>query len=314
MEDVTSATSAPLTSASDATLVFDCCETAGTPGATGSISELRGTLQSICWQTSTLGGLAPSPTVTQQLPYLHVGLDDIGCQGDGRGSGEFLLVRRNRSQRLATFRPIPVLGHTQRSYHPWQMTYAYLTSAFDWDDLQTAYGGTEVLRFLGDRTQQLNRLLAETVKAPWSSSCSYLCDAVAAAIGICRQQATYRGQGGLELRRLLTPKALRSARSSPYSLKIRLLYQQEQPLPYLEPRPMWERLLEDVQEGEPPTAIAGRFYLGLIQGISDMVHLLSEAHQISHVSLSGRLLQNPLLAYQLKQSLAKMTPQLKQVA
>lgn len=77
---------------------------------------------------------------------------------------------------------------------------------------------------------------------------------------------------------------------------------------------MWERLLEDVQEGEPPAAIAGRFYLGLIQGISDMVHLLSEAHQISHVSLSGRLLQNPLLAYQLKQSLAKMTPQLKQVA
>ncbi|MGF1515226.1 MAG: hypothetical protein ACFB5Z_16220 [Elainellaceae cyanobacterium] len=276
----------------------------------GSTLGRRGPLRSLRWPTPNLSSLVPSPSPA--LPYLHIGLDNISGEGSGIGPGEFLLVTRHQVQRLATFRPIPILSQGKRSYHPWQITYAYLTSTFDWDDLQTAYGSTDLLQFLGSRTQQMNRLLTETVKAPWSSSCSYLCDAVAAAIGLYRQQAAYSGQGGLALRKLLTAKAISSA--EPYPLKIRLLYQKEQPIPYLEPRPMWEQLLEDLQADLPAAAIAGRFYLGLIEGISEMVRLLAETHPISHVALSGRLLQHPMLTYRLKRSLAEMTPQFTRVA
>ncbi|MGF1538784.1 MAG: hypothetical protein ACFB4J_20170 [Elainellaceae cyanobacterium] len=321
MERVDSTIFAQPSRASGATLVFNCS------GAAVSSPTLwqRGALRSLYWQGAP-GGLASSPRPI--LSHLHIALDNIGAVGgeahqdqigeanqDSRtGQGEFLLVKRNQIQRLATFRPIPILGHAQQSYHPWQVTYTYLTSAFDWDDLQRAYGGIDLLQFLGDRAQQMNHLLAETARAPWSSSCSYLCDAVAAAIGFRRRQADYRGQGGLELLNLLTPKIVSSASTNPYPLKIRLLHQQGQPIPYLEPRPMWEQLLEDLQEGEAASSIAGRFYLGLVRGIADMVQMIGETHCINRVSLSGRLLQHPILADRLGESLAEVGPQLTQVA
>ncbi|MGB3612870.1 MAG: hypothetical protein WBA10_03685, partial [Elainellaceae cyanobacterium] len=241
----------------------------------------------------SLSEATPLPRGATPHPYLHVGLDDTGSS-HGVGRGEFTWIGPTQAQRLATFMPIPLLGYGQREYQPWQVTYAYLASMFDWDDLLTAYGKTDLLQFLSSRPQPLSQLHTEAVKAPRSSSCIYLCDAVAAAIGLCRHRA-FRGQGERQLRSLLTPQALRNASDSRYSFNIRLLYHQEQPLPYLDPRSLWQQLLEDLQQGEAPSSIAGRFYLGLIQGIADMIGFLGETHAARSISVSGQLLQHDML-------------------
>lgn len=287
---------APFNPALGATLIFDATTLTAT---SGGVRRLEST------QPSSQSAIAA-------YPYLHVGLGNTGHLLE-EGGGEFHLVDPARRQRLATLMPIPVLGHAMPIYRPWQITYAYLASMFDWDDLMTAYGGTDLLQFLNVQGQA-SKLHTETVTAPRSSACGYLCDAVAAAIGLSHQRPIARGQGDWHLRSTLTPQALRSAETAPYEFRIRLLHHRNQPLPYLDPRSMWQQLLEDLQEQEPATTMAGRFYLGLIRGIASMLSLLAQTHAVKSIALSGHMLQHPMLSQAVARSLRAALAENTQVA
>lgn len=71
-------------------------------------------------------------------------------------------------------------------------------------------------------------------------------------------------------------------------------------LPYVEPRTMWRRLLDDVQRGTPVSLMSARFHLGLSRTIAAMVSLQQERERqrgepFQEVALTGGCFQNALL-------------------
>jgi hydrogenase maturation protein HypF len=136
------------------------------------------------------------------------------------------------------------------------------------------------------------------LNAPLASSCGRLFDAVAAAVGLAREQALYEGQGAVELEAATDRDCLANEEQAldyPFSIP-RLT----DGLPYIEPLAMWEALLGDLILQTPVGIIAARFHRGLARIIVRMVgNILAQrpAGQapVRTVALSGGVFQNRIL-------------------
>ncbi|OLP17025.1 carbamoyltransferase HypF [Leptolyngbya sp. 'hensonii'] len=234
-------------------------------------------------------------------PVLGIALDGLGYGEDGTiWGGEFLLADYRRFQRLGCFKPVAMLGGALAIAQPWRNTYAHLLAAFPWDDLQSAYGALELVAFLEQQPRSLlHQMLAQGINAPLASSCGRLFDAVAAALGLCRV-ASYEGQGAIALESLAV-EWLASGQATPWPYPFTIMDQSA--LKILEPHPMWQALLTDLQQGMEPGKIAARFHLGLGIAIAQMVTTLRQQQEFIQVALTGGVFQNRLLLQQVSQHL-----------
>ncbi|MFB2917460.1 carbamoyltransferase HypF [Aerosakkonema funiforme] len=232
-------------------------------------------------------------------PILGIVLDGLGYGENGTlWGGEFLLADYRSYQRLATFKPVAMLGGEQAIYQPWRNTYAHLMAGFNWDEFVVKYRELEIVNFLDRQPRSLlNQMLVKRINSPLASSAGRLFDAVAAALGICRDSASYEGQGAIELEALVDNIDEETA----YPFEII-----PAPISYLEPRPMWQALLTDLQTGVSQSAIATRFHLGLAKAIASMVVRLRETHSFTQVALTGGVFQNQVLLEQVSKQLTVM--------
>ena len=244
-------------------------------------------------------------------PVLGIALDGLGYgEDDTLWGGEFLLADYRGFKRLGTFKPVAMLGGEQAIYQPWRNTYAHLMAAFNWQDLQQQYGDLELFAFLEKQPRQLlDRLLARGINSPIASSCGRLFDAVAAAMGICREECSYEGQAAIEMEAIADPDSLKNLEEqAAYPFSIGKLESKQKyistntnltrspnPLFYLEPRPMWQALLDDLRKNTPKPLIAAKFHQGLAQAIATMVNRLSAQNASDRVVLTGGVFQNRLL-------------------
>ncbi len=230
---------------------------------------------------------------------LGVALDGLGYGEDGTiWGGEFLRAEYCGFRRVGHFRPVPMLGGAQAIREPWRSTYAHLRQAFGWERFVREHGRLELAAWLRARPlATLDAMLAKGLNCPLSSSCGRLFDAVAAALGICRGQASYEGQAALELEACIDPAALDAAGSG-YLLAIERAVGQS----VLNPAPMWQALLADLARGTPVPVMAARFHLGLADTILDLVGALSDG-PAQPVALSGGVFQNRLLLERVSEGL-----------
>lgn len=250
-------------------------------------------------------------------PVLGIALDGLGYGDDGTlWGGEFLLANYQSYQRLATLKPVPMIGGSQAIYQPWRNTYAHLNSAFQWPDLNAIYGDLELIRFLNQKPHQLLNQMVETgINSPFASSTGRLFDAVAAALNICRERCSYEGQAAMEMEALIDINSLNNDKEIPaYPFEIGTLHSREYVLcrdvetnvsTYycLEPRPMWQALLSDLQQQTSQAIIAAKFHKGLAQVIVKLVQQLQLKNAIEQVVLSGGVFQNRILQQQVSQRL-----------
>ena len=244
--------------------------------------------------------LADNGIARQAAPVLGVALDGIGYGGDGTlWGGEFLLADYVSYQRLATFKPVALLGGDATAREPWRNTYAHLMAQMGWAQFAMNFADLELYRFLATKPRDLlDGMLERSVNAPLASSCGRLFDAVAAALGIVRERALYEGQGAIELEACVDADCLRnedSALSYPFNIP-RLA----SGLPYIEPVAMWAALLGDLVLNTPRGVIAARFHRGLAQVIVRMVDKLATHHgteeaPLRTVALCGGVFQNRIL-------------------
>jgi hydrogenase maturation protein HypF len=230
-------------------------------------------------------------------PVLGITLDGLGYGEDGTlWGGEFLLANYRQFQRVATFQPVPMVGGTKAIKEPWRSTYAQLFSAFDWQDLTKKYGNLDIVNCLETKPLKvLNQLIEKGIHSPLTSSVGRLFDAVAAAIGICREQSSYEGQAAIEMEALVDKILLNSSEKTlSYSFDINLINS----IYYINSRPMWQALLNDLQQQVSQVEIATKFHRSLAHTIVKTVSRISQKNTIESVVLSGGVFQNSILLEQ----------------
>lgn len=232
-------------------------------------------------------------------PVLGVVLDGMGYGLDGElWGGEFLLGGYQGFQRLGTFKPVALPGAAAAMREPWRNTWAHLEAELGWPWLQMNFSELELFGFLDRQPRaSLSAMLEAGANAPLASSCGRLFDAVAAALGICREEISYEGQAAMELESIVDRVALREeSEELAYPFSIPNLGGTG--MPYIEPVAMWQALLGDLHLGTPVGVIAARFHRGLARAIVAMVVRLagSEAtRRFDTVCLAGGVFQNRTL-------------------
>jgi hydrogenase maturation protein HypF len=206
-----------------------------------------------------------------------------------------------------------LLGGAQAMREPWRNAYAHIVAALGWQNYFEQYAELELTKYLpkSKPLATFNSMLQSKVNAPLASSCGRLFDAVAAALGVRCNGVSYEGQAAIELEALVNSKILASQINHGYSFAIANL---ETGLPYIEPKTMWQALLNDLSLGIAAEVMAARFHLGLAEIIVAMVKQLCSQNKessqnqtkwLSTVALSGGVFQNRTLLQLVRQDLNK---------
>ncbi len=235
-------------------------------------------------------------------PVLGVALDGLGYGSDGAlWGGEFLRADYRDFERLGTFKPVALLGGARAMREPWRNLYAHLMAEMGWARYRMNYGELALTEFLEALPRPtLDAMLKTGTHAPPASSCGRLFDAVAAAMGICRERVSYEGQAAIELEACIDPRTLHEeddALAWPFGIP-RL---RGSGLPYIEPLAMWQALLGDLILDTPRGVMAARFHKGLVRAIVHMVRKLTTAdgeRVLDTVVLTGGVFQNRTLLEQ----------------
>ena len=122
-----------------------------------------------------------------------------------------------------------------------------------------------------------------------ASSAGRLFDAVAAALGVCRDSASYEGQAAIELE-ALAREQFQHQEDSVYEFS----YQNGS----IDWNPLWIGLLEDLVNKVEPSIIAARFHHTIAAAVTLVAESLCIKHDIKTVVLSGGVYQNKLLLEQ----------------
>lgn len=233
-------------------------------------------------------------------PVLGLVLDGLGLGDDGTfWGGELLLGGYASMRRVASLKPVAMMGGMQAIREPWRSTYAHLRAAFDWDEYTEKFGSLELHHQLQQKPlAMMDRMMAAQLNCPAASSCGRLFDAVAAAIGLCFDHAAYEGQGAMALE----AAAARSGGGAGPDYSFRVIPPTPERIGQLDPAPMWRSLLQDLSIGTSQSTMAARFHRGLAQGLAELVNATLAAlpsPRPDTVVLSGGCLQNAVLLEEL---------------
>ena len=232
-------------------------------------------------------------------PVLGIALDGLGFgEGGEIWGGEFLLADYRSARRLATFKPVAMLGGDQAGREPWRNLYAHLMAELGWAELQMNFNELEIVQALAARPRPLlDAMLRDGINAPRASSCGRLFDAVAAAVGLCPERQGYEGDAATRLEALVDRDALENedeALAYPFTVP-RL---KPSGMPYLEPLGVWNAILGDLILKTPPGVISARFHRGLAKVIAKLALKLAARDgepRFDTVALSGGCFQNRVL-------------------
>jgi hydrogenase maturation protein HypF len=225
-------------------------------------------------------------------PVFGIALDGLGYgEDDTFWGGEFLLADYLGFTRVGRLKPVAMPGGAQAVREPWRNTFAHLDTALGWERCMGDFPQVEVVLFLQTRPlAPLRAMIRNNVNSPPASSCGRLFDAVAAALGICRERASYEGQAAIELEASVDEHLLEN--EAGYSFAIDLAPTPAAPVT-LDSRPMWEALLRDLADHTPAPVVAARFHRGLAGAVVKMAAQLVNGAETA--VLSGGVFQNRVL-------------------
>jgi len=238
-------------------------------------------------------------------PILGIAFDGLGYGEDGTlWGGEFLLADYQSFQRLATFKPMPMIGGKQAIYQPWRNTYSELIKAFSWEEIQEKYRDLAIIKFLENKNPKLlNQIIEKGINSPLTSSVGRLFDAVAAAIGICPEQCSYEGQAAIEMEAIADTNILNNDKETlNYSFKL----EKSANIYYIDTSPTWREILDDIKQHISSSEIAAKFHQSLAIAMVTTVKKLRQEHEFKQIVLTGGVFQNQILLKQVKMRLEKL--------
>lgn len=223
---------------------------------------------------------------------IGIALDGLGYGDDGTiWGGEFLLATYVEFERKGYLKPVPMPGGTKAIIEPWRNTYAHLVDNWDWHSFEATYPGLELTSFLQTIPLDIiDNMISRGLNSPLTSSCGRLFDAVAAAVGICMEEAVYEGQAAVELEAAASNCNEQNILPYPFSLE------NDNGNYCINPFTMWQALFDDLANDVAIEIIAERFHKGLAMAVIENTVQLSQSHvDIRTVVLSGGVFQNKRL-------------------
>ena len=220
------------------------------------------------------------------------------------GGGDFLLAGYRECRRLGAFKPIATPVEAENT--PWQALHAHLTAAMGWREFAKRFGDLELFTYLeGKRRAEPD---GATISSQWpvTSSCGLLFDAVAAALGLCREGQTYESEAAMQLEALVDQAAL--ADNDPERhYPVVITKPRGVASPFIDPAGMWRHLLGDRARNAPAPVIAARFHGWLAASLASMALRLAEQQKDGQplVALSGSCFQNRILMEESQRLLRK---------
>ncbi len=242
--------------------------------------------------------LAENAIPLDTRPVLGIALDGLGLGPDGTlWGGEFLLADYKAFERVGSFPPVAMPGGAQAVREPWRNTFAHLEAAIGWERCKREHAGLELMRYLETKPLgTLTAMLSKGVNSPRSSSCGRLFDAVAAAIGLCRDGVSYEGQAAIALESIADAPAL--VLEHGYPIQLRMQTPAFDGVTMMDFAPLWLAILDDLESQTQAGVMAARFHRGLVRAIAEMTHHIFERKARTlepKVALSGGSFQNRLL-------------------
>jgi hydrogenase maturation protein HypF len=234
-------------------------------------------------------------------PTLGIALDGLGLSEDAElWGGEFLLADYSSYRRLARFAPAPLIGGAKAMREPWRNTLAHLQAFLGWENVRARYAGLEAVRRLESKPlETCLRMMERGINSPLSSSAGRLFDAVAAALGLCFDAASYEGQAAIELEALA--EGAMAGAGDGYGAAL----SPGEPA-QLDWAPLWTAILQNLAAGTDRAVIAARFHRGLIEAIAATAHSLAQIHGCEAAVLTGGVFQNKLLLEGVSERLASL--------
>ena len=223
---------------------------------------------------------------------LGIAMDGLGFGEDGTiWGGEFLLTDYTRCKRIAALESVPMLGGTKAILEPWRNTYAHLMHYMNWQEIKDQYSELDIIRYLEDKPlKNLDTMMKKGLNSPMASSCGRLFDAVAAALGICRDAVSHEGQAAIQLEALASEVWLEEKENAYLYSTIT-----DNDHSLINWQPLWSSVLKDMHEGKDRKTIAARFHHGLTKAIAEVAQVLCEKNDLETVGLNGGVFQNRLL-------------------
>ena len=216
-------------------------------------------------------------------PVIGVAFDGTGYGQDGAiWGGEFLLADYYGYKRVCHLKYIPLPGGDLAIRKPARIALAYLwVNHLDWLPELPA-----VSEICVEERSILKSQLELKINTPMTSSMGRFFDAVASLSGI-RQQVNYEAQAAIEFEAICDPHE-----SGEYEL---LVEDSGNPgaAPYqINPAPLVEQLIDDIQKGIAVSIISARFHNSIARMVSNVCKNIRMVYGINDVVLSGGVWQN----------------------
>ena len=224
--------------------------------------------------------------------------------------GECLLVdtKTLRHARLGHLAEFSLPGGETAVQEPWRLAQSLL---WELDIEESGQDDSPPWPWLPEFEQAsrfLPQILRKDLNCPLTSSCGRLFDAVSAMLGLTLR-TTYEGQAAIVLEQA-QDLGIPFAEAVVYPCPVRRqegnarLGANERPVE-LDTYALFRALLTDMQQLTPVPVIARRFHASLITGLANMAARFAKHEGISHVALSGGVMQNLTFAVELPKALAE---------
>jgi len=229
-------------------------------------------------------------------PVLGVAFDGTGYGEDGAiWGGEFLLADYRSYTRLCHLRYVPLPGGDTAIRKPARTALAYLwASNLDWDESLYPYTA-----LCAEELTILKAQLKHKINTPLTSSMGRFFDAAASLCGV-RQVVNYEAQAAIEFEALASPDDHHT-----YHFNLERISDQNGKSLQIDPTPLLQELLEDVNRGFPVSMISARFHHTIARMVYEVCIRARDDYGVTQVVLSGGVWQNVTLLHITQELLAQ---------
>lgn len=241
-------------------------------------------IASVMAETIAAGQLAPDARV------LGIAFDGTGAGTDGTiWGGELLVTGLADFERAAHLRTWQLPGGAASVRDARRNAFALLGEL----GLLERPGAARLLDSIDEQTRSVTAtMIKRNINSPRTSSMGRLFDAAAAILGIC-ERATYEGEPAIELEAAAWCALDRENNSAIDS-------QVDVPAPaggspILDPRPLFEALLNGIAGGAPADRLALDFHIAIARASTRIASEICAREGIDTVALSGGVFMNRLL-------------------